>query len=474
VLAIGLAWAFDIGPGGIHRTHPEELKAASETKEPDSFLPKRAENKDKRRSIAVLPFVNMSGDDENEYFSDGVAEEILNLLTKLPQLRVSSRSSSFSYKGEQINIPKVAEDLGVSTLLEGSVRRAGDRVRISAQLIETASDSHLWSETFDREMKDVFAIQDEIAQNIVDALEVTLTPKDRRALQYVATSDAKAFDFYLRGRKYFYSMTKRAFHHAVKMYRQAIAEDPSYALAYAGIADAHSFLFMYGDSTPENAGRAQEASNRAVELDPDSSEAHASRGIALSISKRYEEAETEFEKAILLNPQLFEAHYFYARDCMAQGNFEKAAILFAEASKVNPADYQSPSFLSMALAELDRKEEATAASFRCYVSAEKHLELHPDDARAMYLGSAALIQIGEFEKARSWSEKALETDPHEPAVLYNVACSYSLMGELDRAIELLSEAIDNGFGYRAWLKNDYTLEALRDDPRFQELLDRLD
>ena len=474
VLAIGLAWAFDIGPGGIHRTHSEKLEATSETKEPDSLLPKRADNKDKRRSIAVLPFVNMSGDDENEYFSDGVAEEILNLLTKLPQLRVSSRSSSFAYKGEQINIPKVAEDLGVSTLLEGSVRRAGDRVRITAQLIDTASDSHLWSETFDREMKDVFAIQDEIAQNIVDALEVTLTPKDRRALQYVATSDAKAFDFYLRGRKYFYSMTKRAFHHAVKMYRQAIAEDPSYALAYAGIADAHSFLFMYGDSTPENAGRAQEASNRAVELDPDSSEAHASRGIALSISKRYEEAETEFEKAILLNPQLFEAHYFYARDCMAQGNFEKAALLFAEASKVNPTDYQSPSFLSMALAELDRKEEATAASFRCYVSAEKHLELHPDDARAMYLGSAALIQIGEFEKARLWSEKALETDPHEPAVLYNVACSYSLMGELDRAIELLSEAIDNGFGYRAWLKNDYTLEALRDDPRFQELLDRLD
>ena len=474
VLAIGLAWAFDIGPGGIHRTHSEKLEATSETKESDSLLPNRADKKDKRRSIAVLPFVNMSGDDENEYFSDGVAEEILNLLTKLPQLRVSSRSSSFAYKGEQINIPKVAEDLGVSTLLEGSVRRAGDRVRITAQLIETASDSHLWSETFDREMKDVFAIQDEIAQNIVDALEVTLTPKDRRALQYVATSDAKAFDFYLRGRKYFYSMTKRAFHHAVKMYRQAIAEDPSYALAYAGIADAHSFLFMYGDSTPENAGRAQEASNRAVELDPDSSEAHASRGIALSISKRYDEAETEFEKAILLNPQLFEAHYFYARDCMAQGNFEKAALLFAEASKVNPTDYQSPSFLSMALAELDRKEEATAASFRCYVAAEKHLELHPDDARAMYLGSAALIQIGEFEKARLWSEKALDTDRHEPAVLYNVACSYSLMGELDRAIELLSEAIDNGFGYRAWLQNDYTLEALRDDPRFQELLDRLD
>jgi adenylate cyclase len=387
---------------------------------------------------------------------------------------VSSRSSSFAYKGEQINVKQVAEDLGVSTLLEGSVRRAGDRVRITAQLIDTATDSHLWSETYDREMKDVFAIQDDIAQSIVRALEVTLTPKDRRALQYVATHDAKAYDYYLRGRKFFYSMTKRAFHHAVKMYRQAIAEDPSYALAYAGIADAHSFLYMYGDSTPANAGKAQEASNRAVELDPDSAEAHASRGIALSISKRYDEAQEEFETAIKLNPKLFEAHYFYARDCYAQGKFDRAAELFAVASEVNSSDYQSPCFQASALKELGRDEESTAAFFRAYVAAEKHLELHPDDARAMYLGAAALVAIGEHEKARVWADRALDTDRNEPAVLYNVACAYSLMGDIDRAIELLGEAIDQGFGYRAWLENDNTLAALRDDPRFEELLERLD
>lgn len=474
VIAIMLAWAFDIGPGGIQRTASAETEVAKQSSIPENPPRLRADTADKRRSIAVLPFVNMSGDEENEYFSDGVAEEILNLLTKLPQLRVSSRSSSFAYKGEQINIQEVAETLGVSTLLEGSVRRAGERVRITAQLIDTATDSHLWSETYDREMQDVFAIQDDIAQSIVNALEVTLTPKDRRALQYVATSDAKAYDHYLRGRKYFYAMTKRAFHHAVKMYRQAIAEDPSFALAYAGIADAHSFLFMYGDATPENAGKAGEASIRAVELDPDSAEAHASRGIALSINKRYQEAEVEFETAIELNPQLFEAHYFYARDCMAQGKFEKAARLFAEASAVNPADYQAPSFQSMALSELGREEESTAASFRSYVTAEKHLVLHPDDARAMYLGAAALVKIGEFEKAKDWADRALDTDRSEPAVLYNVACAYSLMGETDRGIELLAEAIDNGFGYRAWLENDNTLETLRGDPRFKQLLNRLD
>ena len=472
ILAVILAWAFDIGPGGIHKTAalPAEPVQAEAT---EDAIASAAKPRDQRRTIAVLPFVNMSGDEENEYFSDGVAEEILNLLTRLPQLRVSSRSSSFAYKGEQINVKQVAEDLNVSTLLEGSVRRAGDRVRITAQLIDTATDSHLWSETYDREMKDVFAIQDDIAQSIVNALEVTLTPRDRRALQYVATSDAKAYDYYLRGRKFFYAMTKRAFHHAIKMYRQAIVEDPSYALAYAGIADAHSFLFMYGDSTPENVGKAQEASNRAIELDPDSAEAHASRGIALSISKRYDEAEAEFESAIKLNPKLFEALYFHARDCFAQGKFERAAELFAQAANVNPSDYQSPSFQAMALKELGRNEEADAASFRAYVTAQKHLELHPDDARAMYLGAAALVQIGEFEKAVDWAERALDTDRNEPAVLYNVACVYALRGDVDKSLALLEEAVDNGFGYRVWLENDNTLANLCDEPRFTALLKRL-
>jgi adenylate cyclase len=473
VPAVVLAWAFDIGPGGVHRTAPQQAEA-SQNKPADVVEPLVRTDTDRRRSIAVLPFVNMSGDEENEYFSDGVAEEILNLLTRLPQLRVSSRSSSFAFKGEQINVRTVSEELGVSTLLEGSVRRAGDRVRITAQLIDSASDSHLWSETYDREMKDVFAIQDDIAQSIVDALKVTLTPKDRRALQYVATSDAEAYDYYLRGRRFFYAMTKRAFHHAVKMYRQAIAEDPSYALAYAGIADAHSFLYMYGDSTPANAGKAQEASNRAVELDPDSAEAHASRGIALSISKRYDEAKEEFEKAIALNPKLFEAHYFYARDCFAQGKFEEAAALFADASAVNPNDYQAPSFQSMALKELGRIEESVAASHRAFQAASKHLEMHPDDARALYLGASDLVEIGETEKAKAWADRALDTDRNEPAVLYNVACVYSQIGDKDRGISLLNEAVENGFGYRAWLENDNQLENLRDDPRFIELLKRLD
>ncbi len=189
LLAIMLAWAFDIGPGGIHRT-PEQTPAETSQAVPEEQPVKTEQATTDTvdlKSIAVLPFVNMSGDAENEYFSDGISEEILNLLVKLPKLRVASRTSSFAFKGKDFDIPEVARRLNVGTVLEGSVRRAGDRVRITGQLIETSTDSHLWSETYDREMKDVFAIQDDIAQSIVDALQMTLTPKDRRALQYVAT-----------------------------------------------------------------------------------------------------------------------------------------------------------------------------------------------------------------------------------------------------------------------------------------------
>jgi len=202
VIAIMLAWAFDIGPEGIQRTSSnksaETVTEAVVTDQPqqaEQETPSRSPENDKRKSIAVLPFVNMSGDAENEYFSDGISEEILNLLVKLPQLKVASRTSAFIFKGKEASIPTVAQELRVDTVLEGSVRRAGDRVRITAQLIEAESDSHLWSETYDREMDDVFAIQDEIAQNIADALEVTLSPKERRSIQYLATSNAQAFDF---------------------------------------------------------------------------------------------------------------------------------------------------------------------------------------------------------------------------------------------------------------------------------------
>ncbi len=222
VIAIMLAWAFDIGPGGVHRSASiddagadarQNAAASTEGVAANDKVRQSPAEIDQRKSIAVLPFINMSGDVENEYFSDGISEEILNLMVKLPQLRVASRTSSFMFKGKEVSIPTIAAELGVDTVLEGSVRRADDQVRITAQLIDVKSDSHLWSETYDREMKDVFAIQDDIAHSITDALEMALSPKERRAIQNVATSNARAYDFYLRGRSYMYTKPPWPFQH---------------------------------------------------------------------------------------------------------------------------------------------------------------------------------------------------------------------------------------------------------------------
>ncbi len=467
VLAIMLAWAFDIGPGGVRRSTSTDSAVSVEAK--DKVLQSPAVV-DERKSIAVLPFVNMSGDAENEYFSDGISEEILNLMVKLPQLRVASRTSSFMFKGKEVSIPTIAEELGVDNVLEGSVRRAGDRVRITTQLIDVNTDSHLWSETYDRELKDVFAIQDDIAQSITDALEMTLNPKERRAIQNVATADARAYDFYLRGRNYMYTMTRRDYEYAIGMFQQAIDLDAKYALAYAGLADAFSHMFRYADGSRENAEKAKEASEKAIALDPDSSEARASRGLSMFINEEYAEAEREFEKAIELNPNLFEAYYYFGLAHSSQGEFEKAADMYLKAMEVNPADYQSPIFLAQAYASLGRRHEEMKSRLAALDLIQRHLEMNPHDTRALYVGANTLCNVGEMERGLELAERALGQDENEPVVLYNVACFYAMQGDIDRSLELLASAVERGWGDRAWLETDSDLDALREDQRFIALL----
>jgi len=493
-IAFLMGWMFDLGPRGVQRTLAEtpaptmavdpppapeasplqERRASMRPTSTPAPAPRtHAAHDEGRRTIAVLPFVNMSGDVDNEYFSDGISEEILNLLTKLPQLKVASRTSSFNLKGEKIDIPTVARQLGVGTILEGSVRRAGDRVRITAQLIEADSDSHLWSETYDREMKDVFAIQDDIAQSIVKALQVTLSPQERRAMQSVATSDPEAYDYYLRGRRYMYSMARRDYEHAIRMFEQAISLDSKYALAYAGLADAYSHMYRYVEATPDNVEKAIRASEQAVVLDRDSAEAHASRGMALFISERYDEAEAEFEIAIARNPNLFEAWYYYGLAASSQGRVEKAAELYSKASEVNPADFQVPMFLAMAYASLGRKQDEMRVRLGALGTLERHLKLNPHDTRAIYFAAQNLYRIGEKDKARAMAEQAMQQGMNEPVVLYNVACFYTGLGEHERAIDLLEQAINQGWGDRAWMENDSDLEPLHAEPRFQALLARI-
>src|SRR5215831_5113882 len=423
-----------------------------------------------QKSIGVLAFVNMSNDPENEFFSDGIAEEIINALSRIKTLRVASRTSAFAFKGKSEDISAVGRKLNVQTVLEGSVRKAGNRLRVTAQLINVADGYHLWSERYDRQLEDIFQIQDEIAENIVRALRVVLHEDERRALEHPRTENVQAYEYYLRGRQIQHQWRRSALQYARRMFDRAIEIDPGFARAHAGVADCCSFLYMYWDGSKANIEAADASSKRALELDPSSAEAHTSRGMALTLRLDYEAARCEFETALSLNPKLFEAHYFYARACLTEGKYEEAVSHYRDAWRVRPEDYQAILLSADALAKLGRDDEVAEAARQGVKLADEHLELNPDDARAWYLSAAALMRLGRREEAFERGRRAFAVDPEDAGVLYNLGCLYALGGSPDEAIEHLNKAIENGFGQREWLENDSGLDSIRGDPRFEALL----
>jgi serine/threonine protein kinase/Flp pilus assembly protein TadD len=425
------------------------------------------------KSLAVLYFENLSASKEDEYFRDGITEDVITELSKIQGLRVFPRSAVLAYRDKPATAPQIGQQLNAAYVLEGSLRRAGNRLRITAQLVETRTGHSVWAERYDRQLEDVFAIQDEIAQNIARALRLMLTEREKRAIEKAPTVDVQAYDYYLRGRQFFHQFRRKGFEFARQMFARASVIDPNYARAYAGVADCCSFLYQYWEASEANLKEADAASRKALELDPELAEAHASRGLALSLRKQFDEAEKEFEIAIRLDPKLFEAYYFYARARFAQGRLEDAAHWFEEASRVRPEDYQSPSLLSMVYSGLGRKADAQASYRRALEGIEKHLELHPDDARATYFGAGSLAQLGQRERALEWARRALAMDPDDSGVLYNVACIYSLLGQTEQALDCLEKAVAHGFGHKSWLENDSDLNAARSHPRFQALFARL-
>ena len=432
-----------------------------------------SEDDSKRPSIAVLPFANMSTDKEQEYFCFGIAEDILNDLTKIDELRVVSRTSSFAFKGKTEDLRDVGRKLNVGTILEGSVRKAGNRLRITAQLINVADGYHLWSERYDRELDDVFAIQDEIAESIVQALRVKLGPRQELDKSKGPTRNIEAYELYLRGRIFFHQSGRKGLQFASELFSRAIEKDLGYALAYTGLSDSLSHTFLYFDNDESNVNGAMEASKKALKLNPRLAEAHASRGLAVSLAKQYQEAEEEFKKAIDLNPNLFEAYYHYARACFVQGKHEMACQLFEQAGKVKPDDYQAPILAASSYRQLNLPEAVRETLRRGFEIVQKRLELNPDDVRAVYLGASALLELGKTEEAVEWTKRATAMEPNDPAVLYNCACLYAVLNQTETSINLLKDAINCGFSHKEWIENDQDLSSIRQHPEYQALLDGL-
>ena len=375
-----------VGPIDLYVVTLDESLAATEKRsQPASTGKKRF-----GRSL-FCPFADLSAERDQEHFSDGVAEEILNALSKVAGLHVPARTSCFAFRGVTLDAREIGERLGVEALLDGSIRKAGKRVRINVQLVDANNGYQLWSERFDREIEDIFAIQDEIARSVLESLGLALTEREEFRFLKPSTTNIEAYEFYLRGRKLYHKWTRQSVKFARQMFERAVKVDPDFAAAWAGLANAYVDLFRWSRK-PRDLDEAKRASENALKLNPNSAEAHVSAGQALAIQRRFPEAANAFERAIKEDPTVYEAYYLYGRAIFESGDVEKAVELFEKAQQVRPDDYESHTLRAQALTELGREDEARHANQVAVECIEKHLELNPDEARAYSLGASIFNQ----------------------------------------------------------------------------------
>ena len=425
-------------------------------------------------SIAVLPFDNMSGDSEQEYFSDGISEDIITDLSKISGLHVIARNSSFVFKGANVNIKQAATELGVRYVLEGSVRKSGDRVRITAQLIDSSSGGHLWAERYDRVLENIFDLQDEIAGNIVNALRVKISSSEERAIENKPTKNVVAYEFCLHGRSLLRDMTRDAVELAATMFEKAIAIEPHYVQALAGLADFGSMLQFHYQLSETEAKKILAYCKLALEIDPNSSEAHASYGRFLSLKiEEHEKAAREFQIAIELSPESFEAHYYFGLMYLMTDDWaEKSVSLMRQAYALAEFDLQAGMMLMTALEGTSRHEEGQEIAKQVLRIARIRNQLNPEDETAVYVGGVALYYLNEIDEAISWSEMATSLVTEDSRQIYNLACLLSLLKRTDQAIDMVARALRLGVPETKinWIRCvDPDLVNIRQETRFQDL-----
>ena len=423
-------------------------------------------------AIGVLPFADMSPDRDQDYLCEGLAEELISALTHIDGLRVASRTASFQFRGGA-DVRAVGQQLGVGTLLEGSVRKADDRLRVTVQLVEVVTGYHRWSQRFDRRLDDVFAIQDEIAESVATSLRGNLLSRREKQALVRPPTRADAYEYYLRGRQHLPRMTKAELQKSGEMFARAIELDAAYAPAYAGLAMVHATLYEWFGAQAEDLVAAERASERALELAPGMAEAHVARGCALALSSRYADAERAFEQSIRINPNLFDAYYYSGRTNFAHGDITGSAARFRKAEELRRDDFQSPLLLSQSLRMLGSLEEAAQANREGIRRAKHVLALNPADSRALSLGASALFHDGQTTRALEWSRRSLELYPDDMSTLVNAACLHSKLRQKEEALDLLERVFAHGLGKRDWVEHDPDYDILRADPRFLKLLARL-
>lgn len=456
-------------PMRIYQVHSALDKVSSNHSETSDPSHSGSKEEPSGKSIAVLPFVNMSNDGDQDYFCDGISEEIIDALAQLNNLRVIARTSSFSFKGKHIDVREIGKTLDVTTLLEGSVRKAGNRLRITTKLVNVADGSHLWTNRYDRELEDIFSIQEDIASNVATELKGYLTSHEKEVIKPQKTA-IEAYEYFLKGIELFHQLDVWE---SKSMFEKAIEIDPDYAPAFAGLSDVLGQIYEWHGGVLKELELAESHSVKALSLNPGMSESHSSYGFVLSLRKKYDEAEQEFLEAIRLNPNSFRAHYQYGRMCFSLGKIEKSAELFLKASEVRREDFQCLLLLAQSMDILGKDDEKEDALTEGLKRVRKHLEFNPTDRRALSLGAGSLFENGEKEEALKWIDKAVRLYPGDGGVIFNGACLFAKMGNKEKAIDLLETAVDNGWGSKEWIQQDQDYDSLRDEPKFKTLIKKL-
>jgi adenylate cyclase len=425
----------------------------------------------RKLAICVLPFTNISGDPEQEYFSDGISEDIITDLSKVSALDVCARNTAFGFKGKSPNIKEVAEQLSVSHVLEGSVRKSGARVRITAQLIDGATGNHLWAERYDRELDDIFALQDEISEAIVKALKLKLLPQEKAAIERRGTNNAEAYDLYLLARQHYATgnFDPRMYEVIVRLCERAVEIDPAYARAWAMMGWAQTNLRIRFDR-PESDGWA--AVEKALALDPDLAEAHAVKASNFRSEGRLQESWEEAETALRLDPECYEANIAAANVCLSQGRLADAQPYYEKAEGLAETDTTASSMLITICTALGDREGAHRAARVSLERAEAILAQDRSNGAAMAVCVCALGALGEADRCRDWIRRALLVDPDNQLMRYNCACTLSaLLGDIEGAFDLMGPYLAQAPRFDVdWAKVDPDMAPLGDDPRFQAMI----
>jgi adenylate cyclase len=427
-----------------------------------------APQKSPQVSICVLPFANMSGDPEQEYFSAGITEDIITDLGKVSALSVVSRNLAFSLKGATGGMAEIGRQAHASHVLVGSVRKAGERVRITAQLIDASRAAQVWGERYDRDLKDIFAMQDEISKAIVSALKLTLMPAEKQALEQRATSNAQAYRLYLMARQFWLRDNERNNEIVIRICRHVVELDPNYAQAWATLGLARWNLFWQVDKHFEDLNY---PASRALALGPQLADAHAAEAAVKRSAGDFEGALAAARRAVELEPDSYVANRLAGLSCMGLREYDEAIRYFEVATGLMESDFTAASFVVQCYEVKRDMERAKVAAARAMKRIEKIVSEDPGHGRAIGFGVSMLVTLGERERAMEWATRANLIDPDNLNLQYNLSCAMSLLGERDAALAILQGVAErSSLGMLSWIETDSDLDPVRDDPRYTRMI----